>query len=65
MAGEQPEIDIQDVIINIKENVDGIIDEGKSRIGKPSTIIKVENEEILILREGPITKVEIENKIKN
>ncbi len=37
-----------------KQNVDLIIDEGEAKIGKASTIIKVEKDKIIILREGPI-----------
>ncbi len=41
-------------------NVDLIIDSGESILKKASTIIKVENEEIKILREGPISIKELE-----
>lgn len=41
------------------------MDEGEAKIGKPSTIIKIEKEGIKILREGPITKEELERVIKN
>ena len=44
-------------ILIIKEKVDIIVDGGKSPIGVASTIVRVENNEIKILREGHL-KVE-------
>ena len=40
-----------------------VIDGGESKIGVASTIIQVENENIKIIRQGSITKEEIEEKI--
>ena len=39
------------------------IDGGESKIGIPSTIVKVQNDEIIILREGSISKEDILRKI--
>ena len=46
------------------DKVDYIVDEGKAKIGRASTIVSVKEGELLIIREGPISKEEIENKIK-
>lgn len=43
-----------------KENVDLVVDSGETNLGAASTIIKVEDEDIKILREGPISKERIE-----
>lgn len=45
--------------------VDVIIDGGRAKLSKPSTIVKVINNEIVILREGEITKEEIIQIINN
>ena len=44
-------------------NVAMFIDGGESKIGIPSTIVKVQNDEIIILREGSISKEDILRKI--
>ena len=50
---------------DFKDSVDAIIDGGDAKLGLSSTIVKVENEEIEILREGKVTKEEILEKIKS
>jgi L-threonylcarbamoyladenylate synthase len=57
-------IDVQDIIKEFGDSVDYFIDGGKSKLGISSTIVKVENNTIKILREGSISKKEIENAIK-
>lgn len=54
---------INDIYNDFKDNVSIYIDSGESKISIPSTIVKVENNEIKILREGPITLEEIKNKL--
>lgn len=63
LAGEEALIEPEEILNRFRDKLDCLVDEGKSKIGKPSTIIKVENEEIKILREGPISKEDIERKI--
>ncbi len=46
------------------DNVDLILDGGSAEIGVESTIVEIENEEIILLRPGGITKEEIENLLK-
>ena len=57
LSGESPGIEVDDFYEEFKDKVDIIIDGGKSPIGTPSTIVKVENNNIKILREGNL-KVE-------
>lgn len=64
ISGKLSEIDVQDIIKEFGGSVDYFIDGGKSKIGIGSTIVKVENNTIKILREGSISKKEIENAIK-
>ena len=54
---------IKSIYNDFHDNVDIYIDDGESKFGIASTIVKVENNEIKILREGPITLNDIKNKI--
>lgn len=59
IADENPAYFIDDAIKNTFNNtVDFIIDSGETA-GIPSTIVRVENNEIIILRKGSITKSDI------
>ncbi len=53
-----------DIIKDFKGKIDYFIDSGKSKLCVASTIVKVENNEIHILREGKITKEDIEKVLK-
>ena len=65
ISGFPPSIDVEDIYNCFKDKVDLYIDGGKSRIGVPSTVVKVENNDIKILREGIITKKDILARIKD
>lgn len=54
---------LQEIIKEFGDKVDYYIDGGKSKIGISSTIVKAENNTIKILREGSISKKEIENSL--
>ena len=49
-----PSIEEQEKIVKILDNVDLIIDAGETKLKAASTIIRIENDEIKILRKGPI-----------
>ncbi len=59
LSGEESKTSIQNIPDEIKQNVDLIVDAGETKVGKASTVVKVKNNKIEILREGPITKEEI------
>lgn len=63
LAGAKSKTNVKDIDNIFKENVDIIVDGGDAKIGKPSTIIKIKDKHISILREGPITKEELEKSI--
>lgn len=63
MAGEKSHTNAQEIEEDIKNKVDLVVDDGEAKIGIPSTIIKIENKEIKILREGPISKEELQKVI--
>lgn len=54
ISGMKSNTDIESIINDFDGKVDCVIDGGKAKIGKPSTIVKVENEELKIIREGSI-----------
>ena len=53
-----------EIIDDFRGKIDYFIDGGKAKIGTASTIVKIENGEIHILREGKITKEDIEKVLK-
>jgi len=57
LAGESPGVEVEDFLEEFQNKVDIIVDGGKSPIGVASTIVRVESNEIKILREGQL-KVE-------
>ena len=65
ISGKASGIDLQEIIKEFGDKVDCYIDGGKSKIGIGSTIVKVENNTIKILREGSISKKELENLIND
>lgn len=60
-SGESPCNNIEEIEKNFP-NIDGIID-GKISFSKPSTIVDLTDNDIKIIREGPITIEDIYNKI--
>lgn len=64
ISGRPSGIDIEDIKKDFEGKVDLFIDSGKSKIGNGSTIVKVEDNEIKILRQGIITKEQIEDICK-
>ena len=54
----------QHVADQLKYKVDYILDGGDCKVGIESTIVKCEEDQMLILREGKIQKEELENVVK-
>lgn len=63
MSGEPSSATLNDIIDIFKDKVDVCIDGGKCEVSEASTIVQVINGEIVIIREGIITKKDIENVI--
>ncbi len=57
ISGNSPGIEVDDFIEEFKNKVDIIVDGGKSKIGISSTIVRVDNDNVNILRQGNL-KVE-------
>jgi len=62
-SGEKPAVNSLEVKNIFKDEVSYIF-EGSAPGGVPSTIIDLTGEEVKILREGPVSKLEIENALK-
>lgn len=56
---------VEDVYDELKNSMDYIIDGGKCEVGIESTVVKVENGSVRILRPGRITKEDIENIVSS
>ena len=54
MSGKKDGVEISDFINDFDGKVDIIIDGGKTKLQNPSTIVRVENDNIEIIREGNI-----------
>lgn len=64
IANKPSGTNIENIINDFKETVDCYIDGGESKIGLGSTIVKIENNVPIILREGSITKEQIYECLK-
>ena len=53
-------LEYSQIIKDFENKIDFFIDSGKSKIGLSSTIVKIEDGKVNILRKGIITKEEIE-----
>lgn len=60
ISGKPSGTKLKDIIDELKDRVDAILDGGDTQIGLESTVIRVVNDEVKILRPGKITKEEIE-----
>ncbi|MBS7619831.1 threonylcarbamoyl-AMP synthase [Candidatus Bathyarchaeota archaeon] len=58
-GGEKPPLRAQEAANQIGDRVDLILDDGRVRIGEPSTVLDLSGEEAWILRKGPITPKQI------
>ena len=63
ISGKPSGVNAIDIAKDFKDSVDIIIDGGDAKLGLSSTIVKVENNDIKIIRAGTITKEEILSKI--
>lgn len=59
ISGKESGIEASVIAEDFKDTVDVIIDGGRAELSKSSTIVKIVNGEIVILREGTISKEQI------
>lgn len=60
ISGKPSGTNLTDIIDELKDKVDYIIDGGETDIGIESTVVRVINDEVKILRPGKITKEDIQ-----
>lgn len=61
LSGEESMINLENLSDELKNKMDLIVNAGDAKVGVASTIIRVDKEKIRILREGPISKEELED----
>lgn len=61
ISGKPSGTDVNSILKDFENKVDAVIDGGKSKLGISSTIVKVVNGKVEILREGSISKEELDN----
>ncbi|HOO68010.1 MAG TPA: L-threonylcarbamoyladenylate synthase [Bacilli bacterium] len=61
ISGKPSGTNINDIIEELKDSVEYIIDNGDTKIGLESTVVRVIDDKINILRPGYITKEDLEN----
>lgn len=64
ISGEKSSSSFDDVYYSLKDVVDFFIDGGECEFKKESTIVAIKNNGYEILRQGAITKQELEEKLK-
>lgn len=64
ISGEPTSYSVEDISDELLEKVDGVIDEGELESGPTSTIAELDNGELLIHREGPVKKSDIEEALE-
>ena len=65
ISGRPSGTNIKDIIDELRNKVDYVIDGGETDIGLESTVVRVIDNKVNILRPGKITKEDIENIISN
>lgn len=65
ISGKPSGTKLQDIVLELKDKVDYILDGGESDIGLESTVVRVIDNEVRILRPGRITKEDIEKVVSN
>ena len=65
ISGKPSGTNVKDIFEELKDKVDYIIDGGETKVGLESTVIRVINDEIHILRPGKVTKKDLEIFNKN
>jgi tRNA threonylcarbamoyl adenosine modification protein (Sua5/YciO/YrdC/YwlC family) len=60
LSGEPAAVDAREVAESLGDKIDLIIDDGPSKFGKPSSVVKIHENEITILREGLVDEATIQ-----
>jgi L-threonylcarbamoyladenylate synthase len=61
VSGESTSYSVESISEELLEKVDGVVDRGELSDGPTSTIVEISDGDIIIHREGPISKEELED----
>ena len=64
VSGEPAFTNLSSIQEVFKDKIDYYIDGGDSKIGVASTVVRVTDDDVIILREGTISKEQIEEALK-
>ena len=58
LSGGKDPVEFKDVLEQLGDKIDLVLDAGKCKYGKPSTVVDATSDELKIVREGVISKIE-------
>ncbi len=64
VSGESTSYSVDDISEELLEKVDGVIDRGELSDGPTSSIVEVNNSDIVIHRKGPVSRADLEEVLK-
>ena len=64
ISGEDTSYSIDDISENLLDEVDFVLNDGKLEASETSSIVEINNGEVEVHREGPISKMELEKALK-
>jgi protein-tyrosine phosphatase len=60
LPGEAPPVQIDEVDATVLEHVSVVVDGGRAALGEASTVVEVRNCSLLVLREGVVSRADLE-----
>ena len=64
ISGEETSYSVQDISQALLDEVDYVLDAGELEASETSSIVEINNREVEVHREGPVSKAELENVIE-
>jgi L-threonylcarbamoyladenylate synthase len=64
VSGKSTSYSVESISEELLEKVDGVIDYGELSDGPTSTIVEVNNSDIVIHRKGPVSRADLEEVLK-
>ena len=59
-SGSPPPTDAQEVVAALGGDCDGLIDGGPTPLGRESTVVRIDGDQLTVLREGALSRAEIQ-----
>ncbi len=63
ISGEPSAATIDQIPSSVLEKVDVVVDAGRTHHQLPSTVVKIQNRRVIVLREGAVSREEVEKRI--